>query len=225
MNIILVHGDNTEDSYKRLLTFIDEAIKRNWKIEKIDKSSKNDLRSMVKAESLFNEERIFIVYGINTLDKKDQIWLKENSSDIEGTLVIYEKNNASATTLKHLPKGYKSEKYELPKLIFKFLDSFYPDNKTGCIKLFHEVINTYSIEFVFTLLGSHVKDLYWVKVEPSKIPYPSWRVAKLENQAGNFDDNHLKEILSKLAAIDIDVKTSKATLAQSLDLLIIRELK
>jgi DNA polymerase III delta subunit len=225
MNIILVHGDNTEDSYKRLLTFIDEAIKRNWKIEKIDKSSKNDLRSMVKAESLFNEERIFIVYGFNTLNKKDHEWLKERSSEVEGTLVIYEKNTASATTLKHLPKGYKSEKYELPKLLFKFLDSFYPGNKTASIKLFHEVIKTYSIEFVFTLLASHIKDLYWVMVEPSKIPYPSWRVARLENQAGNFDKDHLNEILAKLAVIDIDVKTSKATLTQSLDLLIIRELE
>lgn len=225
MNIILVHGDNTEDSYKRLLVFIDEARKRNWKIEKVDRYLKNDLMSMVKAGSLFDEERIFIVYGISTLNKKNQKWLKENSNNFEGTLVIYEKNNASATNLKHLPKGYTSEKYELPKLIFKFLDSFYPDNKSECIKLFSEVIKTYSIEFVFTLLASHVKDLYWVIVEPSKIPYPSWRVAKLENQAGYFDKDHLKEILEKLAHIDIDVKTSKATLSESLDLLIIRELE
>lgn len=225
MNIILVHGDNTEDSYKRLLTFIDEATKRNWKIEKIDKSSKKELTFLLKSDSLFSEERLYIVYGINSLSSKDKEWLKHDSNDIDGTLVIYEKSLVSASLLKLLPKAYREEKYELPKLIFKFLDSFYPGNKEECIKLFHQVITTYSIEFVFTLLGSRVKDLYWVKVEPSKIPYPSWRVARLENQAGYFDNDHLKKILNNLAAIDVDVKTSKATLTESLDLLIIRELE
>ena len=225
MNIIIIHGDNTEKSYQRILIFIDEAKRRNMKIEKFDKHKKEDLQSTVRGETLFDEEKIYLVYGLANLKKNDLDWIKDKSKNHEGTLIVYEKGIASQTKLKNIPKGYKIEKYELPKLIFKFLDSFYPGNKTHCIKLFHEVIKDSSIEFVFSLLGSHLKDLYWVMVEPSKIPYPSWRVAKLENQAEHFDLDNLKDLINKLAIIDVDVKTSDSTLINSLDLLIIGELE
>ena len=50
-------------------------------------------------------------------------------------------------------------------------------------------------------------------------------MGKLKKQAGYFSVEKLKDIISKMAEIDIKVKTSKKNLVQLLDFLIISELE
>ena len=223
MNIIVLHGDNTYQSYKRLSVFIDEAKNRSWSVVKIDKYDKN-LSTKARTSDLFTQ-RLFIVYGIKILSDKDKKWIHDDSVETEGTLIVYEKGLLNKTNQKYLPNDAKYEKFELPKIIFKFLESFYPSNSKECLKYLKMVTDTSPVEFIFSLLSSHIRDLYWVKEEPSKIPYPSWRVSKLEIQADKFTKSHIKDIIGKLSDIDIKVKTSKTTLIESLDLLILRELE
>jgi DNA polymerase III delta subunit len=105
------------------------------------------------------------------------------------------------------------------------LDGLYPGNSEKSIKQFHKLIEKEPPEFIFTLIAKLFRDLYWVKVDALSIPYPSWRVGKLKPQASKFTIEELKNLIDKLADIDIKVKTSKTDLLSALDLLIIKNLQ
>lgn len=206
MKLIILHGDYVIKSYERLSKFISEAKKRGWEISDYDNET-------VCNQSLFAAERFVILRDYKTLNKKDISKLNK----YPGTLVIYNEGNIPQTFLKTLTNP-KIEEFKLPKIIWNFLDNF-------SIRLFHEAIKTEPVEFVFSLLAKRFRDLYWVKIDPNSIPYPSWRVGKLKSQSLKFKEETIKEIINRLAKIDIEVKTSKANLISSLDLLIIKHLE
>ena len=163
-----------------------------------------------------------IIYRDYKLLSKDDI---KNFSKFEGTLVIYHSSDLPATFLKLMPKDFKMEKFDLPKLLFVFLENIYPGNSSYCLKLLHEVVKTEAVELVMFFIARHLRDLYWVKVDPISTGFPSWKTGKLKSQANKFTIDNIKLIIEKLSEIDILVKTSKADLLTELDLILIKELK
>ncbi|MFH1863787.1 MAG: hypothetical protein ABIJ85_02685, partial [bacterium] len=141
------------------------------------------------------------------------------------TLVILNDGYIPAHILKELPKADKTEEFKLPKILFTMLESIYPGNVKRVLTLFHQTIENNPPEFVFALIARLFRDLYWVKTDPNSIPYPSWRVGKLKSQSVKFKEETIKEIINRLAKLDIEVKTSKANMISSLDLLIIKHLE
>jgi len=114
---------------------------------------------------------------------------------VDGTLVIYHEGTLPATFLKTLPKDTKVEEFKLPKMLWSFLDNM-------TIKSLHEVIKTEAIEFVFIMIAWKFKKRYLASPTPK-----------------------MKEIINKLAQIDADIKTGKADLLSSLDLMFIKGLE
>lgn len=206
MKIIALHGDHTTKSYERLSKFISEAKKRGWEISDYDSET-------VRNQSLFAAERFVILRDYKTLNKKDISKLNK----YPGTLVIYNEGNIPQTFLKTLTNA-KIEEFKLPKIIWNFLDNI-------SIRLFHEVIKTEPVEFVFALLAKRFRDLYWVQVSPETLSRQSWQLGKLKRQTQKYSPEKLKEIINKLAKIDIEVKTSKANLISSLDFLFLTKLE
>ena len=127
--------------------------------------------------------------------------------------------------IKILPPITKTEEYKLPKLIFKFLESFWPGNAKASIRLLHEVIRDEAPEFVFNLLSRHLRDIYWAMLDKESMSYPSWRVGKLTQQAKRFKDGQVQSLIQTFAEIDIQAKTSKANIIDSLDFIIASELE
>ena len=205
MKIIVLHGDYTTKLYERLKKFIETAKKRGWEIL-------ND--EISQTPSLFNIERLTIVRKYNLISRKDI----PNILKIPGTLVIYNEGNIPQTFLRQLPKETKVEEFKLPKIIWNFLDNI-------SVKLLHEVIKNEPVEFVFSVLSKRFRDLYWIQVSPKNLPYQSWQLNRLKNQSKKFSLENLKEIINKLAEIDIKVKTSKADLISELDLLLIKSIE
>ena len=225
MKIIVLHGDNIEKIYERLQKFIKEAKKRGWDIARISPSANLSLPEILTGESLFNSESLYIWENFSKLRRRELEWLKKKSSRVEGTLVIYNQGFIHKSTLNSLPAHKKIEEHTLPKLIWKFLDSFYPKNTKNCLKLLRQVVKHDPEEFVFALLARHLRDLYWVKADADGLPYPSWRVSKLKSQAEKFANGQLREIISELADEDIKAKTSKINIADSLDFLVVTHLE
>ena len=225
MNIIVIHGDHTIKSYERLQKFKKEALGRGWEIIRIDDKGKLSLPEQLTSKSLFTEEALFILEDSSKLTKSDLDWLNTNSKDIGVTLVIYHRGYLAQSVLKSLPKTHKSEEFKLPRLVWKFLESFYPGNIKKCLELLHETVKNEPIEFAFSLLVKQVRDLYWVKIDEKALPYPDWRVGKLKRQAKKFSKISLKKIIKDFAEIDIKVKTSRMNLLDSLDFLIINKLE
>lgn len=205
MKIIVLYGDYITKLYERLNRFIEVAKKRNWEII-------NDVVN--QTPSLFSKENLTIVRKYNLINKRDIPGIQKAT----GTLVIYNEGNIPQLFLKELPKDTKIEKFELPKIIWNFLDNI-------SLKGFHEVIKTEPVEFVFSVLSKRFRDLYWVKIDEKSLPYQPWQIGKLKRQAQKYSLETLKEIINKLAEIDIKIKTSKADLISELDLLLISKLE
>lgn len=212
MKVIVLHGDDTDKSYKRLSTFMDAAKKRGWEI--ITDEFPN-------TPSLFGIDRLIIFRDYKLLTKNDI----KNFAMFDGTLVIYHNSILPQTFLKLMPQDFKMEKFELPKILFTFLDSFYPGNSKHCLSLLHDLTKNTATELVFFMLSRHLKDLYLVSIDPKTTQYPSWRLSKLKQQSSKFGQEKLKQIINKMADSDIKVKTNKADLLVELDLLIIKHLE
>lgn len=124
-----------------------------------------------------------------------------------------------------MPKDFKMEKFELPKILFTFLEAFYPGNSTRALKLLHDLTQTQAIELTFFMISRQMRDLYWIKIDPNSNHFQSWQASKLKSQTAKFTIDQLEIIISLLSDIDIKVKTSKADLLTELDLLIVKQLE
>lgn len=212
MKIIILHGDDTAKSYDRLTKFIDTAKARSWEIV---------TNEFPNTPSLFGAERLIVYRDYKLLTKQDV----KNFDRFDGTLVIYHEGVIPLTFLKSLPKDTKIESFELPKILFTFLESFYPGNSKRSIQLLHQLVKTDAVELVFFMLCRHIRDLYWITIDPTSSQFPSWRAGKLKTQASKFTVGQLQRLISLFSDIDISVKTSKTDLLTSLDFLIVKQLK
>lgn len=224
MKIIVLHGEDTVKSYERLKRFIEAARERSWEVANLDESE-TAFEENLSSPSLFGADRFFILRDIRKLGKKEIGWLAKKSAGLSGTLIIYHEGEISRTFLKSLPKETKTEEFKLPKLIWDFLEHIYPGNSVTLIKEFHTVIKREAPEFVFTLIARQFKNLYYIKSASKELPFQEWQIARLKRQAGKFTPEQLRELIGTLAEIDIKVKTSKADLVSSLDLMIVKQLE
>jgi DNA polymerase III delta subunit len=224
MNIIIIHGDYTTKSYERLQKFVKEAKRRDWSIKKIGDKSK-DISEALSSQELFAKKRFLIIEDYDLIRKKDIEYINKQKNKLDLTLIIYKNKNLSKTKINKIKKVDKVEVFELPKLIWSFLDSIYPGNTRKVITLFHKIIINDPPEFIFAMIGRHFRDLYWSTLKDSEKEFQSWRYQKLRNQAKKLGKDRLKNIVSGLAEIDIKVKTGKAKLKNELDFLIITELE
>ena len=206
MKLIILHGDYVIKSYERLEKFISTARNRGWEISDYDNET-------ICNQSLFAVERFVVLRDYKTLNKRDILRLDK----YPGTLIIYHEGNIPRAFLKTLTNPV-IEEFKLPKIIWNFLDHI-------SIKLFHEVIKTEPVEFVFSVLAKRFRDLYWVKVSPNNLPYQNWQISKLKKQSEIYTTSRVEQIIGELAEIDIKVKTSKANLISSLDFLLLTKLE
>ncbi len=183
MKIIVIHGDDITKLYERFTKFTEEAKKRNWEVTDYSLSE-------VSNQTLFDTEKFFILKDYKKLTKKEIESLEKYS----GNLVIYNEGKIPAPMLKTL-KPAKIEIFELPQLLWKFLDNF-------DIKIFHELIKTQAAEFVLAMMA--------------------W---KLKQKYTKDKSKEVGKMITDLAEIDANVKIGKANLVQSLDLLLIKHLK
>lgn len=223
MRLILLHGDDYKKSFDRLETFIDSAKKRNWNIERL--SSQDNISDALISQSLFGEEKLFIIEDADRINKGKIKWMTENLESIEGTLVLYSKKSLNKTFIKSLPELKKIEEYKLPKIIWSFLDSLYPGNSRNSLKLFHKLLEHEAAEFIFNFVARQVRDMYFLKIAHDSLDYPSWRKGKLIAQARKFNGDQLERLVKKLSDADIKSKTSKGNIAELLDYIIITELE
>lgn len=223
MKITLIHGTHATASRKRFETIVSAIRKRGWNISVLEEPF--NLQSQLRAGSLFDANELYVIDGkLAKISEKDLQWLASDGEKISGNLLLYHDGGASAKLLKEL-KSVKIEAFPLPKLIFSFLDTIIVGNSKRSLQLLHQVLENEPVEFVFALLASLFRDLYWIKADPATLKLPPWRAQKLKRQSAGFSVEQLKKIISQLAEIDIKVKTSQADLTTELDLLIAKELE
>lgn len=223
MNILVLHGEDSAKSLKRLTEIIKKSKENKWEVIRTGETG-SKLSELLQSNSLFSQKRLYVVDGISQLKNYDLIFLKEKSNEFNDFLVIYSQSIIAAAILKNFPKNTKIEESKLPKYIWNFLDSFYPGNTKTALFMFKKVVEKESPEMVLALLSRHLVSLYLSKISPEKLPIPSWKLSKLQSQAKRFSPDELKNIINELSKIDVLSKTSKGELNDLLDILIATKL-
>ena len=200
MKIIILHGTDVSKSYARLASFITEAKKRSWEII-------NDV--VEDTPSLFGTEKLIIIRKYQLLTAKDLNVIK----DTPGTLVIYSEGDIPQKFISSLSKVDKLEKYELPKIVWGFLDRL-------DLLSYYKVIEAEPVEFVFSLIASRLKEMYLAK--KNLLNLPIWRISKLNKQSDKYNLDQIVDSISNLSQIDIQAKTGQQDLQTGLLLFMIK---
>lgn len=219
MRISLIHGEDIKKAYNHYQEQINSSKKKGFEIIPI-----TGVHQIV-SQSLFEDKIIFNLDKPKKVSANEWIWLGKNSPKYNSNLLIYYEGNAPVVITKNLPKDSKKEKFELPKIIFQFLDSFYPDNFENCLKLLDNVAKNEPIELVFHLLSLRMRELYWLKISKETLNLPSWRKTKLSSQAEKYSIENIQNMIKNLAGIDIKSKTGDNNLKNMLDILIVKYLQ
>ena len=222
MNIYLIHGDNSLKSYERLQMYIDKAKKNKWEIEYINSDDKN-IKDLLISNNLFIKKRLLIINKYNLINNDLLKLINKLDNDIN--IIIYHDKFIPASFIKKLKGVKKNEVFKLSKYLWKFIDNFYPGNTKTCLRFFREAVKSDPVELIFTVLVGHLKDVYLVSISDSNLNYPSWRIYKLKNISNKYTLTKLKKTIDELSKIDLNVKTSSATLKDELDLFILRKLE
>lgn len=223
MKAIFLTGNDIDKIDKRSTELTTSAILKNYKI--INVSEELTLFEALKNNDLFQEKKLIIVPRFSLLEKKDFNYLEKINNDTNTVIVVKNENSLAASKLKSFGKDTKVEIYNLPKVIWNFLDSLRRGNSAKSLLLLHSVSESEPIELVFYLMSQRFIQLYLAKVSPSGLKSPSWQVTKLQNQAEHFSENDLKKIISNLSQIDVDYKTGNGELKTLIDLFIISNLE
>ncbi len=223
MKILVIHGDDLIKSYERLQTIIDSLRKRDWEVIKFEQ--KGNLREILANQSLFQKKKAVVVEDIKVITQKDLNWLKKEKGNPEINLIIYNQGILNDKFLTKLPKDKIVEIYNLPKIVWSFLESFFPGNTRKALNLLHQSVKNEPLELIFALFARHIRDLFWIKTDAETINYPSWKITRLKKQASKFSKEKLKEIILKLSFLDIKVKNSQSELNNELDLLVVTQLE
>lgn len=238
--MILLHGDNRVVSRSELTKFVSEAKEKDREIIRLDGLvvSLTDIIQAFESPSFFAKEKLIVIENFFSRQKskeKEQIldyFLKFFEKDcpfldertVLKEVVFWEGKEISPATVKKL-KGWQLKKFKTPPVIFKFLDSFRPENKRELLFLLKSSIKNTSTEFIFYMLVRRLSQLILAKElgkEGLKGLAP-WQQGRLVSQAKKFTLEQLTSIYQRLLKIDTDIKTGQTLMDFSwhLDLLVV----
>lgn len=218
MKIVLLHGENTEESYKRYMQIVQTIKKRGWSVVRISPNSENIADKLVN-KSLFGEENLYVIKTAEKISPNFLKWINNNHEKFSSQLLLYSEKKLPANIKKLLPNSVKIEEFELPKLIFNFVDSLVPNNSKNALSLFSK-LGDEPTELLIALIGKQFRDIYWV-LSGGSPNYPDWRMRKIKNHAGKFTKLEVESIINELAQIDLKSKTSDADVNLLLEMFII----
>ena len=227
MKVIILQGEDEIRARERLFSFIREAKKRNWIVERIGENGL--LSEKLSLGALYFQGSLLIVEDYRLINKRDIDFINKNYRELEDVVVICAFGEVvSQSLLKKLPRDIKIENFDYPKIIFNFLDSISSGDCRKVLYLLREVLSLkekYPPELVFHLLFTRIRDLYWIKVCPYNLPYKFRQMYFLKKQASFFTKGKLKDIINFLADIDIEAKMSNLGIDFYLDLVVLKYLK
>jgi DNA polymerase III delta subunit len=217
MKVVIIHGEDIDSSRARFLKIIEGARKKGFEI--ISLSGQENEASQLTTLGLFSLKQLYLIEDIKKVD------LSVLERDLGGNVMIWHKGIFPKNLAKKLPQNTKYEKFDLPKIIYNFLDSLTPGNSRNSLKLLRDLQKNNANEFIIALMNSHLRDVWLVLEDSNILGYPQWRVGKLSRQGRALGKDKVERILRKIVKADMRAKTGELELAESLDLIIGGELK
>lgn len=251
--IYLIHGDNQAASRNELNNLISAGKKQK---KEIIRFSGKDLTleyliQALESQSLFGQERLVIIEEFLSQPKSKRqreiidclasstpmlsqdltpgvripgVRIRPNTGV---SIIFWEKKTLTPATLRKLPFIQKAKAFKIPALVFKLVESIYPNNQKQALTYFKELSKNQSAEFTFYMIARQIRLLIKAKdgVLPKMAP---WMLGKLKSQANKFNSvNKLTKLYKDLLEVDKSIKTGKTPmdLVWHLDLWLINNLE
>jgi len=201
-----------------------EIIKFNQKNLKLE-----NLIQALESQSLFGQERLIIIEEFFSQPKSNRQqeiidYLSKEKPSIN--LIFWEKKILTPGLLRKLSFIDQVKAFKIPALVFKLVESIYPNNQKQTLNYLKETLKNQSAEFIFYMIVRQIKLLIQTKdgILPKMAP---WMLGKLKSQASKFKSiESLKNLYGRLLEIDRNIKTGQTpmSLAWHLDMLLISNL-
>lgn len=226
MKILILHGENQVDSRRRLRELIDHSIKKGLNIINIDgpNINKTDFLTIARSPSLLLGTDLLVVEGFFKNKKATEILneVADRQNEISTSCLFWEDRTVPVSKI---PKKsfIKSEKFDIPKLIFTLVDLVTPQTKKQAIRLFQDRKLRDNCDYFLIMLARQVKYMIWLKEDPDQASLPVWQKKKIQIQANKFTSKSLRKLHTDLLDLDYKSKSSGLTLnlESSLELLIL----
>ena len=225
--MILLHGDNIIASRQKLKETIDSfQEKKTGEVLKFEASNLNltELKQALSPLSLIGGDKLVVIENLFAGRKskgKDNLidFLKKDNPE---NLIVWENKKIDGRLIGAFKE--KTLKFDLPVVIFRFLDSLLPNNSGVSLGLFHQCLDQDPPEIIFYMMIKHFRLLIIAADLGSKglDRMDTWRQEKIINQAKKFGLNRLIQIYRQFLEIDWRQKTGRApfNLISELDLLL-----
>ncbi len=217
--ITILHGENISVSRKH---YIDLKQKSKAPIT-LDGATltMTDLAQALEGQGLFGETSDIFIEEFFTKRKQSKeteaLTMYIQSKNKHHTIVFWESKDLTISQLKSFPKA-TVQKAEFTKILFSFLDALKPKQGPNALKLFHELITTEDVEFVFFMIVRHFRILLAIldydqenKIDEVKRMAP-WQMSKLKKQAALFGKDRLLGHYAALFTIETAMKKGKLAL-------------
>lgn len=224
MKIVVISGEEKAKARSRYAQISKGVKKKGWEVVGINFSDKFSLAERLTSSSLFPDEVLYVIDDAKKVSIDDLKWIGKNSEKYQGSLLIYYSGKLPATYKNALPKATTYENFDIPTIIFQFMESFYPKNRKACLALLEKLLIDSPIEMVIFMLARHLRDLYWAQEGGRGMALPSWRAGKLKAQAEKFTKQELTDTIDSLAEIDFKSKTGGPDARFLLEILIAEKL-
>lgn len=223
MKVVVIHGDDTKASNQRFSAIISGIKKRGWEIVRIHPQNLPTLGDVLRGQSLFGGETLYIVDDGSAITSAQLTKLSDLKKGIEGSFLVFYSKKITAAIQKSYPTDTKFEEFELPKVMFTYLEALVPGNALKVVSYLDKLTENQPDELVIAVTARYLRDVYWMSIGGEGLPYPAWRKGKLARQARAFADGQLESIINKLAEIDLSAKRSSASSIELFKLLVLKE--
>jgi DNA polymerase III delta subunit len=226
--MLILHGDNLILSRQALMA--QKNIARQKNLEVVELAAKNlelsDLKQALESFSMFGSSRLVVIENLFSIPKsktRDQLLDYLKTAHFVGEVIIWEKKTIDGRTLRAFSNRAKVLLFKLSPWLFKFLDSFQPQQPKMILSLFHQTTETEPVEMVFYLFCRRIRDLIIARDlgYQGLAKMAPWQRTKLVSQAKKFTLSELLGLYRRLLKVDQEQKTGLAVLPleQTLDVL------
>lgn len=211
--MIILHGENTVDSSKRLVELTDSFKAKGEQVNNFDinELTIGKLRQELSPTDLFGNSSYLVIKGLLSGVKsknKDKIinYLKTESP---ANVLLYEPKSIHPSTVKQF-KGAVIESFKIDINIFKFVEKIFPHNSKNILNSYNDIlIKGAEPEYIFAMIVRQIRLLIQIKTSPNFIKLPPFSVSNLKGQAQKFELDYLLKLHQDLYSIEVGIKAGK----------------
>jgi len=212
----IIHGDDIAASRQYLFQLKQQLSSQYQPLQLEGKQvALEQIRQAVESSSLFGQTKLLIIENLHSqpASKRSKQLLSYLASKQDHPIILWEKKTLTPAQLKPFKKA-QVKKFNLPVLIFKFLDQFGQPRPQPAIKLTQQAVQHHPPELLFSLLIKRVRQILILLTADAQTlksvdRLADWQIKKIQQQSRVRPAQYWLDLHQKLLDYDHARKTSQ----------------